>query len=184
MPQRIGSNGKRLRFAPGEPIVTVRLTLNFDNSREESEAFDYFSSGEEPLDMPGPPVGYFMDQVKQSISEELGDEFTVQRVIVGRGSVEVIFIIAAALEIIANWDDVIRNIGRLLSRLRGLLPSRRFMHFRPTWVGGSWQPEFDVESILAPPGRPIEQATLIIWYLIVTNLLMLSVFIWLLARRL
>jgi hypothetical protein len=36
-----------------------------------------------------------------------------------------------------------------------------FRHFRPTWVGGSGQPELDVDSVLAPPSRASKMMNLL-----------------------
>ncbi len=48
----------------------------------------------------------------------LGEGFDVVRFTIGRGSVEILVAIAAAFEIVANWNDVVRNVGRLITRLR------------------------------------------------------------------
>jgi len=186
MPKRLGRRGNRIRFAPGEPILTIRIALHHPSPGGEEELYELlaFESSDRPIQAPGP--GRLREDISLYVRQELGEGFEVTRFTIGRGSVEILVAIAAAFEIIANWDDVVRNVGRLISRLRAYFLSRRVLPPLPgpVFVDADWHPDFDVGRVLfRGVWDSVEIPIPVALYVLAANLVMLGLLIWLVIAR-
>jgi hypothetical protein len=155
----------------------------------EQELYERLASSRKDSDVPGSPLERMWAEINSYVSQELGAGFAATTVSVGRGSVEILVGIAAVFDVIANWDDAVRNVGRLLSRLRALFSTRRIAPLvnspgPPSLVEGTWEPDFDVGSVLLIDHvGTLEIPVLLVGYLILSNMALIGVLIWLLASH-
>jgi hypothetical protein len=181
MPTRLGRRTNRIRFARGERILTIRLSIHHPSPSAEEDFYNVLSLQGDDRSNQGPTLERLREQINSYVEQELGEGFQIAHITVGRGSVEILVAIAAITEIVANWDEFATNVERLLSRLRALFWSRRFFPLPgPVWVEADWRPDFDVGRLLSGRGwDSVEIPIPVAVYVLATNLAMLGLLIWL-----
>jgi len=128
----------------------------------------------------------FESELKNEVKIVLGNHFKVTQIDYFRGSVEISVIIAAVGVVyyaISRYKNFIESLDLLVFHLRKLLHG--FAGPMDSQVTGEWLPGpnmiqvNDIDSEI----NIIGITKLLIWYLILTNVALLSLLIWILIRR-
>lgn len=128
----------------------------------------------------------FETEVKEEVKIILGLQFKVAQVDYFKGSVEVSVIIATAGVVyyaVSRYKNFIESLDILVFHLRKVL--YRFVEPMDSRVSGEWLP---CPNMVQFSGADLDVSLtritmLLIWYLVLTNAVLLSLVIWILIRR-
>lgn len=159
---------RQIHLAAGQEAFAIRLVARASQPGFEAEVVEEFSTLE--------GRGVLESTIGRAI-EDLMPGFRISRTEVRSGSVEIILYIAAVVEIVADFDDVWRNLARVAARaseLIRLVPHAPLSQITPDVL------------LLVPMETTQEWPRWLHWvlaYLMVSNAVLIGALIWFLIAR-
>lgn len=124
-------------------------------------------------------------QTKQTVRHYLGDEFEVRDISYHHGSLEILIVIGTGYYVISRYKNFVESIELLALQLKKLLTHFFYRH-KPTplkvfatWIPGPALVNVDMQFNQSP----MESSSILLWYLVLSHAILLSVMIWMLVRR-
>ena len=127
-------------------------------------------------------------EISSRVSAILGSLFRVERVEVRRGSVELWVVVAGGFTLISQYKDFVRSLELLHSQIANLIRDFLAHHNIYVTIAGGWTPVSGIRGRRFGFGLSSFRITpefillLLVLYLIVSHAVLLSVFIWRIAR--
>lgn len=159
------------------PVCTFHIVVNMD-SESQDRAWQLLGRPDYRTDLQSPMLA--------SAHQTLGPELDVRSMSVTRGSIELFVTVGAIYYALSRYQNFVESIELLASQLAGVV--RRFLGnfpMSPSDVSATWEPG---PALVRLEALELETAGItwaypLLWYVILSHAALLSLFIWLLARR-
>lgn len=124
------------------------------------------------------------EEMDVMVKQTLGPEFEVRSMTIGRGSVEILIIIASTYYVVSRWKNFIESLELLKRQIESVFRQQVPLvgKTEATWTPGPAVANVQAGTFSAEAPR-FTQAGLLI-YLIVSHAALLTAFLWLLIKKL
>lgn len=136
-------------------------------------------------------MGIFMErqyrmkeEMDVMVKQTLGPEFEVRSMTIGRGSVEVLIIIASSYYVVSKWKNFIESLELLKRQIESVFRQQvpLVVKTEATWTPGPAVANVQA-GVLSAEAPGFTQAVLLI-YLILSHAALLIAFLWLVIKKL